>query len=92
MRREIAVPGILALSLIAGACPNGNVTPLGPGLGDSIQHNMSLHVIDPQPSYAEDGAPALDGRRAKSVIDRYETGAVIAPESIETTDFLDRTR
>ena len=92
MIRRFPVLAALAIILAAGACANTNAVPLGPAFGDAVESNTSRHVIDPEPATADAGAPPLDGRRAAVVIERYRTGAVIVPEIIETTDFVDRAR
>ncbi|MFQ5772981.1 MAG: hypothetical protein ACE5GS_00540 [Kiloniellaceae bacterium] len=77
----------LAALLAATACANRNAVPLGADFGNAVEQNTARQVVDPQPVTARYGAPELDGKRAKVVIDRYETGTVIAPETIETTTF-----
>ena len=89
--RLSVIAATLAVSACAGADPGDDV-PLGVDFGDAVNANASLHVIDPDPVSAGEGTPPLDGRRAAAVIERYETGTVLAPETVETTDFLDRRR
>ena len=84
---------VIAVTIAVGGCAradHGNEAPLGADFGSAVGANASLHVIDPTPPRAGEGAPSLDGRRAAVVIERYETGTVLAPETVETTDFLDR--
>ncbi len=42
-------------------------------------------VVDPEPAYAQAGAPDFHGKRALLAIDRYETGKVIQPERLRVT-------
>ncbi len=71
----------VVLTLAVSACEwNRNVPPLGRDFGDATSHNMSQHIINPEPVTAGYGAPALDGARAKGAIERYETGSVTEPE------------
>ncbi len=83
MKRVIALLP-LGLILAVAACENRNLPPLGKDFGNATQHNMSVHIINPDPATAGYGAPALDGKRAKGAMDRYEGGAVIAPEAEAT--------
>ncbi len=83
MKRAIALLP-LGLILAVSACENRNAPPLGKDFGNATQHNMSVHIINPDPATAGYGAPALDGKRAKGAMDRYETGTVIAPQ-VETS-------
>lgn len=58
-----------------------------PSFGNSVRHNMSLHIINPVPEYsATQQIPELDGPRAAGAQDRYDTGKVIQPERLRTTD------
>ncbi len=80
MKRIIAfLP--LVLILAVSACENRNIPPLGRDFGNATSHNMSQHIINPDPVTAGYGAPALDGERATGVIERYKSGSVIAPEA-----------
>lgn len=58
---------------------------LNAGFGDSVYHNMSMHIVDPTPADPDMAPPALMGTRAFGVIDRYEKGQVILPERLSTT-------
>lgn len=89
--RLAAIAAVVAVGACVRADP-GNDGPLGVDFGDAVRANAALQVIDPRPARAGQGAPRLDGRRAAVVIERYETGTVLAPERVETTDTLDRRR
>ncbi len=79
MNRIIAtLPFVLILAV--SACENRNIPPLGKDFGNATLHNMSQHIINPEPVTAGYGAPDLDGERAKGAIDRYKSGTVIEPE------------
>ncbi len=76
----------LVLMLAVSACAvNRNIPPLGKDFGNATTHNLSQHIINPEPVTAGYGAPALNGLRAKGVIDRYTGGAVIVP-TVEATN------
>ena len=64
---------------------NRNIPPLGKDFGNATTHNLSQQLINPEPVTAGYGAPALNGIRAKGVIDRYTGGTVIAP-TVESTN------
>ncbi len=75
----------IVLTFAVSACQwNRNAPPLGRDFGNATSHNMSQHIINPDPVTAGYGAPALDGERASGAIERYKSGDVLAPEA-ETT-------
>ena len=77
----------LALLFAAAACAQyENDTPLGRDYGNAVTHNMSVQVIDPAPNLEGKEIPNMEGTRAAGAIERYDTGTVIEPETIETTD------
>ena len=79
MKRIIAtLPFVLILAV--SACENRNVPPLGKDFGNATEHNLSQHIVNPDPVTAGYGAPALHGERAKGAFDRYKTGEVITLE------------
>ncbi len=80
MKRAIALLP-LGLILAVAACENRNAVPLGKDFGNATQHNMSVHIINPDPVTEGYGAPALDGIRAKGAMDRYHEREVSAPET-----------
>ena len=83
MKRAIAIlPFGLILAL--AACENRNIPPLAQDFGNATEHNMSLHIINPEPATAGYGAPELDGIRAKGAVDRYKGGSVITPQAEST--------
>lgn len=76
---------VLAAGAFVTACtPQGN---LHPSFGNSVRHNMSVHIINPAPEYsAAQQVPSLDGPRAAGAQVRYDKGEVIPPERLRTTD------
>ncbi len=75
----------IVLTFAVSACQwKRNAPPLGRDFGNATSHNMSQHIINPDPDTAHYGAPALDGERASGVIERYKSGAVLAPEAEST--------
>lgn len=83
-RFALLTPVVLTIAL--AACENRNTAPLGQDFGNAVHHNMSLHIINPEPVTAGYGAPALDGTRATGIIKRYETGNVTQPSGESTSD------
>ncbi len=79
MARVFALlPFVLALAVTA--CENRNIPPLGRDFGNAVNHNMSQHIINPEPVTADYGAPAYDGVRTKGALERYKSGTVKTPE------------
>ncbi len=75
----------LVLMFAVSACEvNRNIPPLGKDFGNATTHNLSQHIINPEPVTAGYGAPAFHGVRAKGAMDRYTGGSVLAP-SVEDT-------
>jgi len=59
---------------------------LNPSFGNSVRHNMSIHIINPVPEYsASQQIPELDGPRAAGAQTRYDKGEIIPPERLRTT-------
>ncbi len=54
-----------------------------PGYGDAVTHNMAVHTVDPAPPGAENTSIDLHGARANVLMERYESGTVIAPEELD---------
>jgi hypothetical protein len=60
---------------------------INPDFGNSVRHNMSVHIINPTPEYgAAQQIPELDGPRAAGAQTRYDKGEVIQPERLRTSD------
>lgn len=74
--------GVAAATL--AACQHDH--PLRKDLGNSVEHNAAVQIIDPNPVTAEAGAPALNGRRAAVAMENYETGNVEEVEAESTSD------
>lgn len=78
----------LVLALGAGTVLAACDSPrhLSPDFGNSVRHNMAVHIITPAPSYAEPLA-ATDGNRMANAVDTYHTkNAIEAP----TTSLLEK--
>ncbi len=74
----------LGLLLVVAAC--NHTQPLGPNFGDAVHHNMSMQIINPAPDLEGREVPGMEGTRADGAIERYDSGTVISPEAIETTN------
>jgi hypothetical protein len=85
MNRIIATLPLVLMFAVSACEQNRNLPPLGDDFGNATTHNFSQHIINPEPVTANYGAPALNGLRAKGVIDRYTSGTVIKPTNEETS-------
>lgn len=72
--KTITVTLTIAMSLTVLACSNSE--PLGRDHGNSVRHNMAVHIINPAPNYAGRDVPATSGVRAARAMDRYMKGEV----------------
>ncbi len=84
MKRALVLVPIVLTFAVSACETNRNIPPLGRDFGNATSHNMSQHIINPEPVTASYGAPALNGDRAKGAFDRYKSGNVIEP-SVEST-------
>lgn len=87
MSRNVSV---LLLGGLLTACAGGASAPVGPpplgvDFGNAVRANAAVHIIDPNPMYADDGAPALNGKRAAGAMTRYENGTTTPPEAPATS-------
>ncbi len=85
MNRIIATLPLVLMFAVSACEQNRNLPPLGDDFGNATTHNFSQHIINPEPVTANYGAPALNGLRAKGVIDRYTSGTVIKPTNEATS-------
>lgn len=77
----IAVLG--AGALLAACTPQD---PLHPSFGNAVEHNKSVHIINPAPTYdSTQQVPDFDGPRAAGAQQRYDDGEVIEPERLRTS-------
>jgi len=75
-----------ALLFAVAACAQWqNKEPLGRDYGNSVNHNLSVQVIDPAPNLEGKEIPDMSGTRAAGAMDRYDSGTVYEPEDIDTT-------
>ena len=77
---------VLPVAAVLGTAGCEAKEHLSSDFGNSVNHNMSLHVVNPDPVYLAPEIPDFNGVRAAGVIERYETGTVIEPEQIDTSD------
>ncbi len=84
MKRIIATLPLVLMLAVSACAQNRNIPPLGKDFGNATTHNLSQHIINPEPVTAGYGAPALHGERAKGAFDRYKSGTVIQPEEEST--------
>lgn len=83
MSKRLIPVCLLALGASLAACERPDT--LNPSFGNSVRHNMSMHIIDPEPLPADTPAPALAGPRAIGVMKRYEEGEVTDLETVTTS-------
>lgn len=80
-----------ACALALAGCSMDNQTPMGRDFGESVRHNIMVQTIDPEPPYADAGAPDMNGRRAVDAFTRYETDKVKQPRPETTSDIMGTT-
>jgi hypothetical protein len=84
MKTLSIIAALAAGALVAACTPQED---LSPDFGNAVQHNMSLHIINPAPSYSvEQQVPPLDGPRAVGAQQRYDNGEIIPPERLRTSE------
>lgn len=88
MRRGTTVVLLAGLSLGACVGRSPSVGPLGADFGNATAHNAAVQILDPAPSAAGGGPPALQGARAAEAIRRYLTGTVTEPPRLSATSGL----
>ena len=76
----------LPFALIVAVAGCQHLAPLGRDFGNAVNHNLSVQVIDPAPSLEGREVPDFEGTRASGAIERYDSGNVLRPETIETTN------
>ena len=76
------VLGLAALT----ACETEPRMTLSPDFGNSVRHNMAVHIINPPSLGKATTAVPMDGVRAFGAIDRYQKHEVIQPEKVDTSD------
>ena len=72
--------------VVLAACETEPRMTLTPDFGNSVRHNMAVHIINPPRLGKETTALPMDGVRALGAIDRYQKHEVIEPEEVKTTD------
>lgn len=77
---------VLALLLFLGGCESYDAHYqylLGKEIdGEAIDHNASIHIVDPEPAAAENTDISISGDTAVGAIERYRGGEVIEPEAV----------
>ncbi len=72
--------------VVLTACESEPRMTLSPDFGNSVRHNMAVHIINPPSLGKATTAVPMDGVRALGAIDRYQKHEVIEPEKITTTE------
>jgi type IV pilus biogenesis protein CpaD/CtpE len=72
--------------VVLTACETEPRMTLTPDFGNSVRHNMAVHIINPPSLGKETTVVPMDGVRALGAIDRYQKHEVIEPEKVETTE------
>ncbi len=80
MKRISAMLPLVLMLAVSACVENRNIPPLGKDFGNATTHNLSQHIVNPEPVTAGYGAPALDGVKVRGAIDRYKSGSVIEPK------------
>lgn len=84
MKTLTTIAAIAAGTLLAGCTPQEE---LHPTFGNAVNHNMSVHIINPAPTYSvQQQVPDFDGPRAAGAQQRYDSGEIIPPERLRTSD------
>ena len=76
---------VLGLAVLT-ACETEPRMTLSPDFGNTVRHNMAVHIINPPSLGKATTALPMDGVRALGAIDRYQKHEVIELEKVETTD------
>ena len=77
------IAALTASALVAACAPQED---LHRSFGNAVHHNMSVHIINPAPTYSSvEQVPPLDGPRAVGAQQRYDSGQVIQPERLRTS-------
>lgn len=76
---------VIGLAVLT-ACETEPRMTLSPDFGNSVRHNMAVHIINPPSLGKETTVVPMDGVRALGAIDRYQKHEVIEPEKVETTE------
>jgi hypothetical protein len=79
-RRRIARLSLAAVCLLVSACQDyaARRDTIAFHAGEAAAYNKAVHTIDPWPRASARTDLDFDGRRAVSVIERYESGGAVA--------------
>ncbi len=78
MKTVLTASSIALLFFVAGC---QHTQPLGRDFSNAVHHNMSMHIIDPAPSFEGREIPDMEGERAAGAKENYDTGSVEEPEA-----------
>ncbi|MBW7850748.1 MAG: hypothetical protein H3C38_09655 [Rhodospirillales bacterium] len=82
--RKLLLLILATLSPALAACQGSVISE--PGFGDAVNHNVAMQVINPDPHPGQEPAPEASGRRAADAMERYQSGKVIQPKPLNTSD------
>ena len=77
--------GSIAVSLLLSGCTQ-SALKLQPDFGVAVAQDLSAQISDPDAHYAGVPAPGSDGSRVSLAQTRYQTGNVIPPAAISSTN------
>ena len=75
MNRSLALFTLIVLAACNG--PDSRL-PLSNDFGNAVNYNMSVQIINPNPTYATDWI--TDGKKAGDAMDRYRKDRVTPPQ------------
>lgn len=72
-------------ALLLTAC-DSNKGPISADFGNSVHHNMGVHIINPRIPTPSATAPGMSGARSEGIMKRYTEGAAKELEIEKTSD------
>ncbi|MFA7430415.1 MAG: hypothetical protein WCZ23_09690 [Rhodospirillaceae bacterium] len=81
--RALLVLIAAAAPVLTAACEPQDRATLHPSFGNAVQHNMAMHVVNPNPARV-DVPPDYSGQRTAIALGRYNTDTVKEVEAIST--------
>ena len=80
----VALAATLGVAALLSACEETRLRD-APDFGESVRQDVAAQIANPDAHYAGTPAPASNGKRVDSGVERYVRGKVAAPPSTETS-------